>query len=142
MDNLDALAAEAKTAIAEASDVASLDDVRVQFLGKKGRITGLLKGLGKLSAEERPKAGAQINVVKQELQEAINTRRSALEADAIAERLASETIDVTLPGRGHDSGGLHPVTHTIAIPTARRVASRTSAIRIPPTIRSGVSFSP
>lgn len=113
MENLQSLADQAKSAIAEATDLAGLDDVRVQYLGKKGEITALLKGLGKLSAEERPKAGAEINVVKQELQELINARKTSLESSAVAEKLAAETIDVTLPGRGQASGGLHPITRTL-----------------------------
>ncbi|QIB64646.1 phenylalanine--tRNA ligase subunit alpha [Kineobactrum salinum] len=113
MDNLTPLAEEAKAAIAAAADSAALEQLRVDFLGKKGRLTELLKGLGKLSAEERPAAGARINVVKQELQELIGARKAELEAAAVAARLATETIDVTLPGRGQSTGGIHPVTRTI-----------------------------
>jgi phenylalanyl-tRNA synthetase alpha chain len=113
MENLEALATEAQQAIEQAQDVAALDQVRVQYLGKKGSITGLLKGLGKLSAEERPAAGAEINKVKQALQTLIGERSDILEGAAIAEKLAGETIDITLPGRGQDVGGLHPVTRTI-----------------------------
>ena len=113
MENLEPLANEAKTAIAAAEDGAALEQLRVDYLGKKGRITGLLKGLGKLSAEERPKAGALINVVKQELQELIGARKSALDSAAVEAQLATETIDVTLPGRGQSTGGIHPVTRTM-----------------------------
>ena len=113
MENLQSLANEAREAIAVANDTAALDQVRVQYLGKKGSITGLLKGLGKLSNEERPKAGAEINKVKQAVEAEINERKQVLEASAIAAKLASETIDITLPGRGQDVGGLHPVTRTI-----------------------------
>lgn len=113
MENLNALAQEAKDAIAAAQDNATLEQLRVDFLGKKGQITALLKGLGKLSAEERPKAGAQINVIKQELQGLIGERKAVMEATAINAQLAQETIDVTLPGRGQSTGGIHPVTRTI-----------------------------
>jgi len=113
MENLNALAQEAKDAIAGAGDNATLEQLRVDFLGKKGQITALLKGLGKLSAEERPKAGAQINVIKQELQGLIGERKAALESAAVDAKLAAETIDVTLPGRGQSTGGIHPVTRTI-----------------------------
>ena len=113
MENLEALAAKAREAIDAAGDNAALDQVRVEFLGKKGQITDLLKGLGKLSADERPAAGALINKVKQELQEIINVRKAELDNAAIAAKLASETLDVTLPGRRGDAGGLHPVTRTI-----------------------------
>ena len=113
MENLEPLANEAKAAISAATDSAALEQLRVDYLGKKGQITGLLKGLGKLSAEERPKAGALINVVKQELQDLISARKSALESAAVEAKLAQETLDVTLPGRGQTTGGVHPVTRTI-----------------------------
>jgi phenylalanyl-tRNA synthetase alpha chain len=113
MENLEALANEAKAAIEAAGDGPALEQLRVDYLGKKGQITALLKGLGKLSPEERPQAGAQINVVKQELQGLIGERKAALESAAVAEQLAAETIDVTLPGRGQSTGGIHPVTRTM-----------------------------
>jgi len=113
MENLEPLANEAKAAIAAAEDGATLEQLRVDYLGKKGQITALLKGLGQLSAEDRPAAGAQINVVKQELQELIGARKNALESAAVETRLAAETIDVTLPGRDKSTGGIHPVTRTM-----------------------------
>ena len=100
MENLELLASEAEKAVEEAADVSSLDQVRVEYLGKKGLLTGLLKGLGKLSPEERPAAGARINEVKQQVQEKINLRRDTMENAAVEARLASEAVDVTLPGRG------------------------------------------
>jgi phenylalanyl-tRNA synthetase alpha chain len=113
MENLEPLANEAKAAIAAAQDGAALEQLRVDYLGKKGQITSLLKGLGKLSAEERPKAGALINVVKQDLQDMIGARKTELEYAAVEAQLTQETIDVTLPGRGQPTGGIHPVTRTI-----------------------------
>ena len=113
MENLVALTEEALELIKNADDLAALDHVRVEYLGKKGQITGLLKGLGKLSAEERPAAGAEINRAKQQVQEQINACKQAMEQAAIDAKLASETIDVTLPGRGQNNGGLHPVTRTL-----------------------------
>ena len=113
MEHLQTLSQQARAAIEAAVDMAGLDQVRVQFLGKKGSITELLKGLGQLSPEQRPQAGAEINRVKQQLQDMISERKAAMEASAIADRLAGETIDVTLPGRGQSIGGLHPVTRTI-----------------------------
>lgn len=113
MENLTALTEEALQLIADADDLAGLDHVRVEYLGKKGSLTGLLKGLGKLSAEERPAAGAEINKAKQRVQEQINSRKQAMEQAAINAKLASETIDVSLPGRGQVNGGLHPVTRTL-----------------------------
>lgn len=113
MENLEALGAEAKACAQAAETLAALDEIRVKYLGKKGEITALLKGLGKLSAEERPAAGAKINEVKQAVNEVINERKQALEQAAIAAKLAEESIDVSLPGRGQAMGGLHPVTQTI-----------------------------
>ena len=113
MQSLDELKAEAIELIASAHDTGSLEHLRVEYLGKKGKLTGLLKGLGQLSAEERPKAGALINEVKQQLQGLINERKTALEQAALSARLAEETVDVTLPGRHVDPGGLHPITRTI-----------------------------
>ena len=113
MDNLAALTKEALKLVAEAQDMAALDHVRVEYLGKKGQITALLKTLGKLSAEERPAAGAEINKAKQQVQEQITAAKDGFEKEAIANKLASETIDVTLSGRGQTNGGLHPVTRTL-----------------------------
>ena len=110
MENLEPLANEAKAAIAAAENGAALEQLRVDYLGKKGQITALLKGLGQLPAEERPQAGAQINVVKQELQELIGARKTELESAAVEAKLADEKIDVTLPGRDRSAGGIHPVT--------------------------------
>ncbi len=113
MENLESMANEARAAIAAAEDGATLEQLRVDYLGKKGQITGLLKSLGNLSAEDRPQAGALINVVKQDLQELISARKIALDATAVKAKLEQETIDVTLPGRGQSTGGVHPVTRTI-----------------------------
>ena len=113
MQSLEELKVQALEAINGADDGAALEQLRVDYLGKKGQLTGLLKGLGKLSAEERPKAGALINEVKQELQLLINVRKQSLESAALSARLAEEAIDVTLPGRDVDLGGLHPITRTI-----------------------------
>lgn len=100
-------------AVATASELRGLDDVRVAFLGKKGELTGLLKGLGQLSAEERPQAGALINEAKVQVQDAIEARKAQLEQAQLAESLAGETVDVTLPGRRGAQGGLHPVTQAM-----------------------------
>ena len=113
MQALDELKVEATAAIEAAADAASLEKLRVEWLGKKGRVTDLLKGLGQLSAEERPKAGAEINEVKQLLSALISKRKDTLQQAAIAEQLASESLDVTLPGRSEDLGALHPITRTI-----------------------------
>ena len=113
MENLDALLAEGKAAAEAASDVKTLDDVRVQYLGKKGHLTQLLKGLGQLTAEERPAAGARINEAKEALSDVLNARKESLEGTELEAKLSAEKIDVTLPGRQGQLGGLHPVTKTM-----------------------------
>ena len=113
MENLEPLANQARSAIAAAQDSATLEQLRVDYLGKKGQLTGLLKGLSNLTPEDRPKAGALINVVKQELQELIGERKTALDATAVKAKLEEESIDVTMPGRAKTVGGVHPVTQTI-----------------------------
>jgi phenylalanyl-tRNA synthetase alpha chain len=113
MSELEQIAKQAESSIAAAEKLSTLDDLRVEYLGKKGRLTGLLKGLGKLTAEERPAAGAKINDVKQSLQDLIGQRKAYFESIDLNATLAKETIDVTLPGRGEDVGGLHPVTRTM-----------------------------
>ena len=113
MIELEQIASEAAAAIAAATELSALDDLRVEYLGKKGRLTGLLKSLGSLSNDERPAAGAKINDVKQALQNQINEHKERLERSALDSELATETIDVTLPGRAEEIGGLHPVTRTM-----------------------------
>ncbi|AKX51979.1 phenylalanine--tRNA ligase subunit alpha [Thiopseudomonas alkaliphila] len=113
MENLDALVAQAIAAVNNSQDTQAVEQLRVQYLGKKGEITQLMKQLGGLSAEERPKAGALINEAKEQVQSALNQRKALLEDAALEAQLAAETIDVTLPGRGQQSGGLHPVTRTM-----------------------------
>lgn len=110
MSDLNELVAKATAAVEAATEIKALEDVRVSYLGKKGELTALLKGLGKLSAEERPAAGAKINEAKQAVQERLEAKKHTLEQAAIDEKLASESLDVTLPGRHVDVGGLHPVT--------------------------------
>ncbi len=112
-EELQQLLDAAQTAAASAETPAALDDVRVRYLGKKGEITERLKSLGKLPAEVRREAGQAINRAKVQLQEVLQQRRAQLEQAALDQRLASEAIDVTLPGRGRDNGGLHPVTRTL-----------------------------
>ncbi|MEJ1296608.1 MAG: phenylalanine--tRNA ligase subunit alpha [Candidatus Sedimenticola sp. (ex Thyasira tokunagai)] len=111
--NLSQLVDAATKLIADAQQLPELDEVRVRYLGKSGLITAQLKQLGKLPKEERPQAGQAINRAKQALQVEIEARRGELEQQALNQRLASERIDVTLPGRGVGQGGLHPVTRTL-----------------------------
>lgn len=113
MDTLQILARDALAAIALAQSSQELEQLRVQFLGKKGSLTEQLKLLGTLPADQRPAAGAAINVAKQDVLEALAARKESLEAAEASRQLAAERIDVTLPGRRQSSGGLHPVTRTI-----------------------------
>ncbi|GGC75953.1 phenylalanine--tRNA ligase subunit alpha [Marinobacter halophilus] len=113
MENLEQLVQDGLNAVEQADNLQALDHIRVEYLGKKGVITQQAKTLGKLSADERPAAGQKINEAKGQVEQAINTRRTDLEKVALEAKLAGESIDVTLPGRGQDLGGLHPVTRTL-----------------------------
>ncbi|WP_392454029.1 phenylalanine--tRNA ligase subunit alpha [Chryseomicrobium aureum] len=110
---LSALKQEVLEKIQAASTVKELQDVRVAYLGKKGPITDLLKGMGKLPAEERPKMGALVNEMRQEVTAVLDARMTELEAAAVEAQLANETIDVTLPGRPVQIGNHHPLTKVI-----------------------------
>ena len=112
-DALEQLVEKADSAIQSASDLKALDDLRVSYLGKKGEITQRMQSLGKLPPEERKEAGKLINNAKQAVQNAIEARKAALQAEELNAKLAQEAIDVTLPGRGQERGGLHPVTRTL-----------------------------
>ena len=111
--NLEEILQQANDAAKEASDPVALDQVRVEYLGKKGKITGLLKSLGKLDPEERKVVGQSINLAKQQVQGVLSQRREFLQNEELEKSLAAEKIDVTLPGRTLEKGGLHPVTRTI-----------------------------
>lgn len=111
--DLQALTAKAQADIEAADNLDMLDQIRVSYLGKKGELTSLLKTLGTLPAEERKSAGQDINRAKQDVQQALEARKLSLQAEALQAKLASERIDVTLPGRGQSAGGLHPVTRTM-----------------------------
>jgi phenylalanyl-tRNA synthetase alpha chain len=112
VEALSALVEQALADVDSTANIAALDEVRVRFLGKKGLLTELLKGLGKLSAEERPAAGQRINDAKTSIQAALEMHRIRLEQATLELELAKGTIDVTLPGRGQEPGSLHPVTRT------------------------------
>src|SRR6202789_3206226 len=111
-EDLSQLVEQALADVYSSANLAALDEVRVRFLGKKGLLTELLKGLGKLSADERPAAGQRINDAKTSIQTALEMHRIRLEQAALEKDLAKGTIDVTLPGRGQEHGSLHPVTRT------------------------------
>jgi len=113
MRELTDLVQTAASEIDAAADLSALDAIRVAYLGKKGELTSQLKALSQLPAEERPAAGQEINVAKQELQSRINARRAALDSQALESKLAADAVDVTLPGRGASIGGRHPVSRAM-----------------------------
>ncbi len=114
MQKLAGLIEAAESAIRGAADLDELEALRVRFLGRNGELTSYLKGLGKVPAAERPRFGQAINEGKQRLQQAITECQQRLQAAALEARLAAEAIDVTLPGRELGTGGLHPITETLA----------------------------
>ncbi|MBP6861089.1 MAG: phenylalanine--tRNA ligase subunit alpha [Neisseriaceae bacterium] len=114
MEQVEQIVAAGIAAINAAADTQALELVKAQYLGKTGELTGLLKNLGKLPPEERKKQGAYINEQKGHFQEAFNQKRDAFNEAKLAAQLAAEALDVTLPGRGNDEAGLHPVTLTIS----------------------------
>lgn len=113
MQELDKLVDDALALFAGIDDPDALEQAKSRYLGKSGALTELLKGLGKLPPAERPGAGARINVAKQRLEDALHARRETIAQRALEARLAGESIDVTLPGRGRGMGGLHPVSRTM-----------------------------
>ena len=112
-DHLEELSGKALAEIEAAADGRAVEQLRVELLGKKGRVTELLKQLGGMAPEQRKAYGEQVNKVKETLAAALESKAQALAEAELQRKLASETIDVTLPGRGEDAGGLHPVTRTI-----------------------------
>jgi len=112
-EQLQSIISKAQATIDDVKELAQLDELRVQFLGKKGQLTDIMKTLGKLTPEERPKAGQLINEAKQTVQNLLNAKKKQLDDAVLAKQLAEETIDVTLPGREVDLGSLHPVTRTL-----------------------------
>ncbi|WCN13773.1 phenylalanine--tRNA ligase subunit alpha [Marinomonas mediterranea] len=113
MENLNQILANALEAVAASDSESALDDIRVKYLGKKGELTALLKQLGNVAPEERPKFGQLVNEAKAQVQEKMNERKASLAKAALDIKLASETIDISLTGKGQDVGGLHPVTRTM-----------------------------
>ncbi len=109
-DRLQELENDALAAIGDAESTASLQDIRVAFLGKKGAVTDIMKGMRDLAPDERPAVGALVNSLKESLEKAFSSRNSALQQAAVDERISSEKIDVSLPGRQSFSGSKHPVT--------------------------------
>ena len=113
MQDVTELITAARAAVAGSTDLAALDKVRVHYLGKSGVLTDLLKKLGNLPAEQRREAGQVINTAKQAVQASLDERKQQLETAALDTQLRAEALDITLPGRGQDSGGLHPITRTL-----------------------------
>jgi phenylalanyl-tRNA synthetase alpha chain len=113
MPELTDIVNRARDELAAAADAVALDEVRVRYLGKQGLLTMERKQLGKLPAEQRPAAGKRINQALESVQQALEARRGALAAERLDARLRDERLDVTLPGRGQHSGGLHPITRTL-----------------------------
>jgi phenylalanyl-tRNA synthetase alpha chain len=113
MSDIESLTRSALTEIEAADDLDVLETQRVALLGKHGSITGQLKQLGSLPAEQRKAAGERINRAKEAVAEALAARKRVLEEAAFAERLATERIDISLPGRGNGIGNLHPVARTL-----------------------------
>jgi len=112
-DKLNSILQDAKIAIESAGKPTELESLRVQYLGKKGELTSQLKQIGSLPAEQRPQFGDLVNQIKQQVAELINQKKNILEHQLLAASIAAETIDITLPGRGIGTGGLHPVTRTM-----------------------------
>ena len=112
-ERLEELQKEALEKIAAATDLKELNDVRVAYLGKKGPITEVLRGMGKLSAEERPKMGARVNVIRADIQSTLDEKQAVLEEAAVNAQLEAESIDVTLPARKVKVGNHHPLTRVI-----------------------------
>jgi len=113
MDPLETIVAAALAEFASCHDAAALENAKARFLGKSGRLTEQLKALGKLSAGDRPAAGARINDAKTTLEQALARRREELADTRLAQQLAGEVLDVSLPGRGSGTGTLHPITRTM-----------------------------
>ena len=112
-DQLLALRQEGETAIASADTLERLEELRVNYLGKKGQLGALLRSMGQMSAEERPKIGAIANIVKEAIQNSLDQQRTFLEAAQIQAQLEAETIDVTMPGIYRPQGRIHPLNGII-----------------------------
>jgi len=113
LEALNEIAAQARAAIDASEEKSQLEAVRIEYLGKKGKITAYLKELGDVSVEQRPVIGKSVNLAKQEVVGLIDVRFKALAEAAMNAALEAEKIDVSLPGRGEETGGLHPVTRTL-----------------------------
>ena len=109
-EKLEQIKADALSALKNASDIDALEEARIKFLGKKGELTAVLKGMGKLSAQERPVIGALANEIRASIENHIDTKKSEIAAKLEEIKLKAEVIDVTMPGKSQKTGGLHPLT--------------------------------
>ncbi len=110
---LNSLIAEAESSIEQATDLTTLDQVRVAVLGKKGALTAILKTLENLPADQRRESGQAVNYAKQKLQQKLESRRQILESETLNQQLSQERVDVTLSGRSSHQGAIHPVARTL-----------------------------
>lgn len=113
MTDVEQLVYQANAEFAGIADAAALEQAKARYLGKNGSVTELLKGLGKLAPEARKHAGAAINSAKDRIEAALNQRREEIRRAELEAQLKAEALDITLPGRGSTTGGLHPVTRTL-----------------------------
>ncbi len=113
MDKISEILQRATAEVTQCKELRQLDELRVKYLGKKGEVTAQLKTLGALEPEQRKSYGQAVNQVRDELNQALSERKQALEQAALQARLLNEKVDVSLPGRGMDRGGLHPVTQAM-----------------------------
>ena len=112
-DDIESLVSKARDDFAAAADPVALADSKARYLGKDGAITAVMKSLGQFTGPQRAQRGKQLNEIKQAIEEALRAREAALQQAQLNARLSQESIDVTLPGRGSQTGGLHPITMTI-----------------------------
>ena len=108
-EQIASLRQEALEELSTLNDLKQLEDFRVRYMGKKGSVTALLRGMGALSAEERPIMGQLVNQLRQELEDAVSGKTQAIQEEQQKNRLAAETLDITMPGKKDKKGGLHPL---------------------------------
>ena len=112
-ERLEQIKTQAAQVLDSIKDLKALDEARIRFLGKKGELTGVLRGMGALSAEERPKIGALANQIREQIEAAIEEKKTQLSASMRESRMAAEVIDVTMPGKKNTTGRLHPLTQVL-----------------------------
>lgn len=112
-EKLEQIKADVEGILKNAADLDTLENIRIKYLGKKGELTSVLKGMGKLSKEERPKIGALANEVRAKLEAELDEKKTALAAKLEEAKLKAEVIDVTMPGKKQEEGKLHPLTKVL-----------------------------